>query len=224
MSQQKNNSEEKRTEMSLERFRELRKETADLVEFDLKNKLSTRIIQSFLKTIQKQKDPDYELTEEDILEAEKVDQLFNEFEERQKRMSDEIDCSTLMKIPFNEYEGFYDIGFDFEGTYANLDFKLLKTRGFYFDETNLPTCRYKTCKVKNLRSFRALTMRTNKDSFDKKVFDKYPSLFATCSRLNQNKINQSISPEEKESIIDNLQQYSNKKDEKEIEDKEQEKE
>ena len=52
--------------------------------------------------------------------------------------------SDLSKIPFEEYEGFPDLGFDFSGTGANLDYALIDTSYRYGNPV-----RNKGCTVRN---------------------------------------------------------------------------
>ena len=73
--------------MSLERFRKIKNRIAEIV--DLINKIENEEI-----TLTE--------TESEAIEEEIV------------QMSAEIHSSDLSDIPFEEYEGFYDLGFDFE--------------------------------------------------------------------------------------------------------------
>ena len=101
--------------ISLERFREIKERVAEI--FDLVNKTENEELQ---------------ITEEEEKEIDsEIEQLF-----------DEIHSSDLSDIPFEEYEGFYDFGFDFSGTGANIDFNIIH-------EVDRGAVRLKGCNVRN---------------------------------------------------------------------------
>ena len=79
--------------MTIERFREIKSRTAELVKF---------------------------FEDENIPEDQE-----EEIEQEYERMLDEIHHSDLSDIPAEEYEGFYDLDFDFSDTKANLDFNII---------------------------------------------------------------------------------------------------
>lgn len=126
--------------MSIERFREIKARIAEFVE------ISERINNGELE-------------------------LSKEEEERYKneimQIADEIHTSDLSDIPFEEYEGFYDFGFDFMGTGANIDFKIITIAGN-------ETARFKGC---NVRNFDFDAMSYDDDSFDEEFKREHPDRF-----------------------------------------------
>ncbi len=116
--------------MSIERFREIKSRIVEIK--DLIDKVDN---------------------EEITLSDEEEEKINSEIEQ----LIDEVHCSDLSDIPFEEYEGFFDIGFDFEGTKANIDFKIIDT-----------SLRYGTVRVKgcNVRNFDFESQSYDDDSFD----------------------------------------------------------
>jgi hypothetical protein len=126
--------------LSLERFREIKERVAEI--FDLANKIENEEIQ---------------VTEED------EEKLESEIEQ----LIDEIHSSDLSDIPFEEYEGFYDLGFDFSGTGANIDFNIIHEEGW-------GTVRLKGC---NVRNFDFDNQRYDDESFDEEFMSQHPDRF-----------------------------------------------
>lgn len=127
--------------MSLERFKEIKNKIIELI--DTINKVNNGEI-TFTKSDEEQFEKDAEL-------------LF-----------DEIHCSDLSDIPFEEYEGFIDLGFDFEGTKANLDFNLIDLSQRY------STVRAKGC---NIRNFDFESHAYDGNSFDETFVKEHPDMF-----------------------------------------------
>lgn len=125
--------------LSLERFREIKGRVAEL--YDLVIKIENEEIQ---------------ITNEEELERE-MGQLF-----------DEIHSSDLSDIPFEEYEGFYDLGFDFSGTGANIDFNIINTR-LRYDCVRLKGC--------NVRNFDFDNQKYDDESFDEEFMQQHPDKF-----------------------------------------------
>ena len=90
--------------MSLERFREIKNRTSELL--DLINKIDN---------------------EEITLTEDEEQTIQEDFEQ----LNDEIHSSDLSDIPFEEYEGFHDLDFNFEGTGANIDFNIIDLQEEY---------------------------------------------------------------------------------------------
>lgn len=88
-----------------------------------------------------------------------------DLEEQVEAIFDELSHSDLSEIPAEAYEGFYDIGVEFEGTGANLDFNIINEeyRG------NVPV-RVKGCNIKN---FKFDTIRYDEDSFDDSFIEEH---------------------------------------------------
>lgn len=126
--------------LSLERFREIKERVAEI--FDLANKIENEEIQ---------------VTEED------GEKLESEIEQ----LIDEVHSSDLSDIPFEEYEGFYDLGFDFSGTGANIDFSIIHEVGW-------GTVRLKGC---NVRNFDFENQRYDEESFDEEFMSQHPDRF-----------------------------------------------
>lgn len=84
----------------------------------------------------------------------------------------EIHNSDLSNIPFEEYEGFFDLGFDFNETGANIDFNIIDVS---FNEEKL---RYQGCIVRNLDLSKVNTRLLDDNSFDSKVIEANPEYFA----------------------------------------------
>lgn len=126
--------------LSLERFREIKERVAEIL--DLTNKIENEEIQV--------SDEDEEKLESEI-----------------KQLIDEIHSSDLSDIPFEEYEGFYDFGFDFSGTGANIDFNIIHEVGW-------GTVRLKGCKVRN---FDFENQNYDEESFDEEFMSQHPDRF-----------------------------------------------
>lgn len=126
--------------LSLERFREIKARVAEIS--DLATKIENEEIQ---------------MTEEDEKKVEsEIEQLI-----------DEIHSSDLSDIPFEEYEGFYDLGFDFSGTGANIDFNIIHEVGY-------GTVRLKGC---NVRNFDFDNQKYDEESFDEEFASQHPDKF-----------------------------------------------
>lgn len=126
--------------LSLERFREIKGRVAEI--FDLISKIENEEIQ---------------ITEED------GEKLETEIEQ----IIDEVHSSDLSDIPFEEYEGFYDLGFDFSETGANIDFNIIR-------EIENECVRLKGC---NVRNFDFDSQRYDEESFDEEFMNQYPDKF-----------------------------------------------
>jgi len=129
--------------MSIKRFREIKRKVAEI--FDLAKNFENEKIH---------------LTEEE----QKL--LENELEQ----ISDEIHSSDLSDISFEEYEGFYDLGFDFSGTRANIDFNIIDRS---FENGSV---RVKGCNIKN---FDFDIQRYDEESFDEEFMIKHPDRFVS---------------------------------------------
>ena len=117
--------------MSLERFREIKNRTSELL--DLINKIDN---------------------EEITLTEDEEQTIQEDFEQ----LNDEIHSSDLSDIPFEEYEGFHDLDFNFEGTGANIDFNIIDS------SVRDDTVRLKGCHVRNFDF--------DSQSYDDKSFDE----------------------------------------------------
>ena len=102
------------------------------------------------------------------LTKEQVESLDTEF----AKLQDEVHNSDLSNIPFEEFRGFYDLGFDFSGTGANIDFNLIDIS---HNEYNL---RFKGCNVRNVDLLNVDTARLDDQSFDTDVIEANPEYFA----------------------------------------------
>jgi len=131
--------------MELLRFREIRERVREIV--DIIDALNNKTIQ---------------LTEE------QADQI----EAECSKLLDEIHNSNLSNIPFEEFRGFYDIGFDFSATGANIDFDLIDIS---HNEFNL---RYQGCTVRNVDLSKVENARLDDQSFDSDVIEANPEYFA----------------------------------------------
>ncbi len=128
------------TKLSLERFREIKGRVAEI--FDLLTKMENEEIQ---------------VTEKD---GEKL-------ESEIYQLNDEIHSSDLSDIPFEAYEGFYNLGFDFSGTGANIDFNIIR-------EIAGGTVRLKGC---NVRNFDFENQKYDEESFDEEFMRQHPNRF-----------------------------------------------
>lgn len=131
--------------MELLRFREIRERVREIV--DILDALNNEIVQ---------------------LTDEQADQIAAEY----SKLLDEIHNSNLRNIPFEEFRGFYDIGFDFSGTGANIDFDLIDVS---HNEFNL---RYQGCTVRNVDLSKVDATRLDDQSFDSDVIEANPEYFA----------------------------------------------
>lgn len=103
---------------------------------------------------------------EDVLEEEE-EKINTEFDD----LATFIKNSDLSDIPFEEYDGFYDIGFDFEGTGANLDYSIINAEYRSGAITRLKGC--------NVRNFDFASMQYDDDSFDQDFIDEHSEMFLT---------------------------------------------
>lgn len=126
--------------LSLERFREIKERIAEI--FDLVSRFENEKIEI--------PDEEKEKIESDL-----------------EQIMSEIHSSDLSDIAFEEYEGFYDIGFDFSGTGANIDFNIIS-------ELGIDTVRLKGC---NVRNFDFENQRYDEKSFDENFMSQHPDKF-----------------------------------------------
>lgn len=107
--------------------------------------------------------------------------LANKIEDEEKleseieQLIDEIHSSDLSDISFEEYEGFYDLGFDFSGTGANIDFNIIH-------EVRWGAVRLKGC---NVRNFDFENQRYDEESFDKEFMSQHPDKFIDIELPNE---------------------------------------
>ena len=127
--------------MSLERFREIKNRTSELL--DLINKIDN---------------------EEITLTEDEEQTIQEDFEQ----LNDEIHSSDLSDIPFEEYEGFNDLDFNFEGTGANIDFNIMDSSIRY------ATVRLKGCHVRN---FDFDSQSYDDESFDEEFMRQHQERF-----------------------------------------------
>lgn len=135
--------------LSIERFRKIRNRTAEI--FDLVQKIEAEEIQ--------------------ITETEE-ENIQNELEQ----MFDEIHSSDLSDISFEEYEGFYDLGFDFSGTGANIDFNIIN-RTFENGSVRVKGC--------NIRNFNFDIQKYDEESFDEEFMKLHPDRFLSRELPNE---------------------------------------
>ena len=126
--------------LSLERFREIKKRTAEI--YNLVIKIENEEI---------------ELSDED---EEKLELELGQ-------INDELHTCDLSDIPFEEYEGFYDFGFDFSETGANIDFNIIHRE-------SMELIRLKGC---NVRNFVFDNQFYDDESFDEDFMSQYPDKF-----------------------------------------------
>lgn len=127
--------------LSLERFREIKGKTVEILDLATKS-----------------------VNEEIQVTDEELEKLGSEIEQ----LIDEIHSSDLSDIPFEEYEGFYDLGFDFSGTGANIDFNIIR------EVEEHGAIRLKGC---NVRNFDFDNQRYDEESFDEEFMSQYPDRF-----------------------------------------------
>lgn len=127
--------------LSIERFREIKERIAQIVEIIIK-------------------------FENEELTKEQIDEMG--VEQELERFFEEVHSHDLSDIPYEEYEGFYDFGFDFEGTGANLDYEIINTQ--YYSSGN----KYKGC---NVRNFKFDEMSYTDDTFDEDFKIKHSEHF-----------------------------------------------
>lgn len=131
--------------MKVERFREIKERIKKIVDISLAIEKET-----------------IELSNEEI---EKV-------EDELEKLAEEIHNSDLSNISFDEYEDFFDLGFDFNGTGANIDFNIIDLS---FNDNK---CRYQGCNIRNLDISNINTSLLDDDSFDKEIRDANSKYFA----------------------------------------------
>lgn len=127
--------------MSLERFNEIKKIVAEMA--DLMKKIENEEIQ---------------------LSSEEQEKAENELEQTY----DEIHTSDLSDIPFEEYDGFYDLGFDFSGTGANIDFNIINI------DLLEGSVKLKGC---NVRNFDFEHQNYDEESFDEEFMQEHSDKF-----------------------------------------------
>ena len=128
------------SKLSLKRFREIKGRLAEI--FELNSKVNNDEINLTEKEVEK-------------IETELV------------QIDNELHGSDLSDIPFEEYEGFYDFGFDFSGTGANIDFNIIH------EEVDEPV-RLKGC---NVRNFDFENQKYDEESFDEEFMSQHPDRF-----------------------------------------------
>ena len=86
----------------------------------------------------------------------------------------ELKSHNLGEIGFDEYKGFIDIGFDFEGTGANLDFSMIDfSRRWILSE---PAVRVKGCNIRNV-DLSIPDIFYDDNSFDEEFMQAHPKYF-----------------------------------------------
>lgn len=113
-----------------------------------------------------------------VARAEALEEREDVTEEEEEKIKTEFDDLVislkdydLSDIPFEEYEGFYDIGFKLEGTGANLDYSIINTEYHSGTVTRLKGC--------NVRNFDFDSMKYDDDSFDQDFIDEHSEMFLT---------------------------------------------
>ena len=98
-----------------------------------------------------------------------------ELKHKIKLARDELRNHDLSGIDFEEYMGFIDVGFNFDGTGANLDFNIINFnyRPFYI---NTPI-RVKGCNIKNVNLDSLYEVMYDDESFDKEFVQANPRYF-----------------------------------------------
>ena len=129
-------------QLSLEEFRSIKSRLSEIAEIVRRAENGSR-----------------EITEEE------GDLLTEEIEQLNATLHD----SDLSSIPFEEYEGFVDLGIDFGGTSANLDYSLINTE--YRDGNPV---RNKGCVVRNF-DFESMTY--DGESFDEDFISEHQEHF-----------------------------------------------
>lgn len=209
-----NKKDNERKVISKEEFEKIKEEIKELKKYyddnDLEMKL-TKYAGVYL-------DKNYQPTKE-YLEFEKLAEVY---ENGIADINDKIRKYDLSKIPFKAYKDFYNLGFDFNGSKANINFKIMQKPEELFTDGNRPTFRYKSCNLKNLKTISNQLFKANDDSFDREVIEEYFEFFKDNKDITyideikkeldnkvkeeNNEINENLIPEdEKKEIIQNLQ-------------------
>ena len=109
-----------------------------------------------------------------VSEADEGKRTFTDEEQEQLeqeigQIHETLHSSDLSNIPFEEYEGFIDLGFNFEGTGANLDYALINMEIRYRDPV-----RNKGCQVRN---FDFENLGYDRESFDEEFMAEHREEF-----------------------------------------------
>ena len=227
--------------LTKEEFEELKDEIKELKKYYDENDLETKIAknvavyldennQTIIKYLQNEKllesyeygidpflDENYQLIKE-FLENEKLAIVY---EDGIDAISDKIQKYDLSKIPFKAYKDFYNLGFNFNGTNANINFRIMQQPDGQFMEGIYPKFRYKSCDLRNLKVISRHLFKADDNSFDREVVKENFKLFKNNKNISyineikeklakkekeKNNINQNNIPEdEKKEIIQNLQ-------------------
>ena len=127
---------ESKNKMSMERFKEIKKQLDTITKKALQVNENEEIDWNN-ETFKDIEDSGFEyLAEKGIISEEELKVL--------EEIHDEIEESDLGDIPFEEWDGFIDLGFDFENSNANLDFNLIHEELRGTEEISL-----KGCNIKN---------------------------------------------------------------------------
>ena len=95
-----------------------------------------------------------------------------ELEDAINSFRDELKNYDLSEIGFEEYIGFIDLGFDFEGTGANLDLNIIN-----FNRRSLTPIRVKGCNIKNVNLDSTCGYLYDDKSFDEEFVQANPRYF-----------------------------------------------
>ncbi len=147
--------------LSLHRFREIKSEIIELV--DLTNQFASN--------------PNWNIGfySKDDIDVEEKRKRLRILEKKIDLAREELKSHDLSEIGFDEYKGFIDIGFNFQGTGANLDFSMID---FSRRERMLkPPVRVKGCNIKNVDLSAPYFYFYDDDSFDEEFMQAHPEYF-----------------------------------------------
>ena len=116
-----------------------------------------------------------ESSNSDNSNSEEIDALADKIKEYAERIKN----SDMSDIPFEAYEGFYDLGFDFTDTGANIDFDLID-RSVITETEQLELVRVKGCNVRNLDISKLSDddfIYYDEDSFDQEIIEANKQYF-----------------------------------------------
>lgn len=209
----KKEEKDKRHKVTREEFEELKKEIMELRQFYKDNNLDNRGMQYIGILFGEKIEPTEEFLE--------VSRLLLIYEDAILDINKRFQNYDLSKIPFKAYEDFYNLGFNFEGTKANINFKIMQDPDEIFMDGLHPKLKYKSCNLRNLKMIKHKLFNARDNSFDRKIVEENFELFKDHKGItyideikeklaNKEKekknINENFIPEaEKNEIIKNLE-------------------
>lgn len=125
------------------------------------------------------------------------------YEKRNKEVLERIKESDLSEIPFEAYDGFYDLEFDFTDTGANIDFNIID-RSLLEEDNLVRPVRIRGCNVRNLNLSK---IDFDEDSFDDDFMEKHKELFWAYETIDDKDVRRKYYNQNGNFTLSEIQKY-----------------